>query len=261
MAGRPARRAAAALCSRVRRRPVTGRARIWTQADSSRRARPGRRGAAGGGRPCARCAAGSARAGPGAARRRWRSRRPASGGTAGDGLGARPGPGGLDRPLDQARRDGPRYPEAMVEPAVGGGELEAEVGLAAERPSPGRAQQGDQVGPQGGRALGVDLGRGEHAHEPGALGQPAAWARRPTATSDTQGGHDDAGDERGRRGGVAFAELGQVVRQLHGPAPGSRRRGGPGSGPGGPGGPAAGSGRAEIGSGGGQGPPFRGGLP
>ncbi len=105
------------------------------------------------------------------------------------GLGAGAGPGRLDGPFDQAGRDGAGHPQRDGEPAVGGGQLEAEVGLAAERPPPGRAQQGHQVGPQGRRPLGVDLGRGQHPHQAGAL-RPVA-ARLPAA-------HDGHGAPDGR---------------------------------------------------------------
>ena len=129
-----------------------------------------------------------------------------------DGLGARPGPGGLDRPLDQARRDLSGYPEGDGEPAVGAGELEAEVGLSAEEPSPGRSEEGDQIGPQGGRPLRVDVGRGEDLHQPGAVAHPGGLDPARHGHRD-QEGQGDAGGGGAEGDGEVGGDLGEVVDQ------------------------------------------------
>ena len=100
----------------------------------------------------------------------------------------------------------------MIEAGVAGGELERQMRLAAERPPPGRAQQRHQVGPQGGRTLGVDVGWGEHLHQASAVGQPASLAAPDYRDGH---GHDNTCGDNGRAGGDA--EMGgqraEVVEQ------------------------------------------------
>ena len=136
-----------------------------------------------------------------------------------DGLGARPGPGGLDGPLDQSRRDLTGHPESDGEPAVRCRELEAEMRLAAEESPPGRAEQGDEIGPQGGRPLRIDLGRGEDPHEPGAL---AHAARLGPASQRHRHDADQRHSEGARPYGLRQVgeHLGEVVED-----PGGRRAG------------------------------------
>ena len=65
----------------------------------------------------------------------------------GHGLGEGARPGRLDGPLDQARRHQTGHPKGNAEHAGTGGDLEADVRLAGQGQAPGRAEQGDQVGP------------------------------------------------------------------------------------------------------------------
>ena len=64
--------------------------------------------------------------------------------------------------------------------------------LGTEEAPPGRAEQGDQVGPERGRAVGVDLGRSEDAHGPAAAGEACRLA--PACSQDGEGCQGGAGD-------------------------------------------------------------------
>ncbi len=144
-------------------------------------------------------------------------------GRSGGGAGA--GPGRFDGSFDQAWRDGAGHPPADGEPGVGGDQLEAEVRLAAEGASPRRAEQRDQVGPQRDRALRIDVGRGEHGDQAGALSQAAALTSAHDGDGDA-GGEGD-GDEGGASGDT---EVAGQVGEVSGAGGRSRRRDGRGSG-------------------------------
>ena len=109
-----------------------------------------------------------------------RQRRP---GRAGDGV--RAGPGGLDRALDQAGREGAGHPHADAHPGGGAacpGVLPAQVRLPGQQPRPGRAQQPGQVPPQRRRPGRVGLRRGQDRDLPGGLRRTrraAGGAARP----------------------------------------------------------------------------------
>jgi len=130
----------------------------------------------------------------------------------GEGQGAPPGPGGFDGPLDQAGRDDPGHPPADGEPGVGGGELECEVGLPAERAPPRRTEKRHEIGPQGGRPLRVDFGRGEHLHQACPLGEATRLAA-PDGGDRDGGGEGDSGERRSRCHAEMPGQRAEVVEQ------------------------------------------------
>ena len=111
-------------------------------------------------------------------------------------------PGRFHGPLDQARRDDPRHPDADPQPAAGPagpGVFPAQVRLAVPPPCPGRAQQPGQVPPQRLRPCRVGLRRGEDDHLPGTLGeQLVAAAPQPRPPGEHRGGGDGQHRARGR---------------------------------------------------------------
>lgn len=103
----------------------------------------------------------------------------------GSGGRLRPGPGRLDRPLDESRRHAGGHPQADGEPVGPGGDLEAEVGLAGRGAPPRRAQEGDQVGPQHGRPSGPTSGGASTATWRASEAMAAVARRRKTTTATT----------------------------------------------------------------------------
>ena len=225
VAGRPARRAAAALCRRVRRRPVTGRARICTQADSpspmpSRAPRSGRSGSTLCSVRSGYCSGRARRSSPPVA-----TPPPASGGVAGSGLGAGTGPGGLDGPLDQAGRDAPGTHQPMASPASVAVSSKPRCGWPpSARRHAGRSSATRLVhkvaAPWGSTSGGAST---RTRRAPSA--RRRAWRRRMTVTVTAATRAIPA-----RTGPAVAAEMGGQVRRGDGAAGRSRRQGGRGSG-------------------------------
>jgi hypothetical protein len=83
------------------------------------------------------------------------------------GAGARPGPGRLDGPLDQAGGHHAGQPQGDGEPVRRPAVLERHVGAALEQAV--LAQQPGEVAPQGRCAVGVDVWGWEDLDQPGAV--------------------------------------------------------------------------------------------
>ena len=102
--------------------------------------------------------------------------------------------------------------QLMVSPASVAVSSNAEVGLPAERPSPRRTEQRHEIGPQGGRPLGVDLGRGEYPHQACPIGEAARLAA-PDGGDRHGGGEGDSGEGRARGHAEMADQRAEVVEQ------------------------------------------------
>ena len=233
VAGRPARRAAAALCRRVRRRPVSGagqdlHAGGLTLSESQR----GRRAAGAGGRLCARCAAGSARAAPGAVRRRLPPRAPIAAQRRGRVSVRAPGQAASTARSTRPGGTAPGTHSAMISPpseAVTSKPGAAGLRAAVARPG-GAGRRGSSTGwpPRGGRL------RAGRVSAPGARPAPAGGpggggpraGRAAPSNHDSEHSRTDGQCQRGKDASEVMEQPGGLGTGV-GEVPGQRaRRGG-----------------------------------